>query len=65
MGTVKFFKMMKERGLIAPETSADVSVLVFAVQKAGNTRLVEGALVSYELASDGDGRLSAENLRFG
>jgi cold shock protein len=66
MGTVKFFNMTKGCGFFAPEGGGnDVFVHVSAVQKAGYTSFVEDARVSCELAPGRDGRMSAENLRFG
>jgi CspA family cold shock protein len=65
-GTVKWFNPARGYGFINPEDGGpDVFVHIRAVQKAGYSDLVEGARVSYDLVSDGSGKMSAENLRLG
>jgi CspA family cold shock protein len=65
VGTVKFFNTTKGYGFIEPEDGGkDVFVHISAVQKAGYTRLAEGARLSYEPVPGRDGRTCvAENLR--
>jgi cold shock protein len=66
MGTVKWFNPTKGYGFIKPENGGgDVFVHISAVEKAGYTKLVEGARVSYELVTGRSGKSSAENLRLG
>ena len=57
MGTVKWFNPTKGYGFIKPEGGGtDVFVHISAVEKAGYTNLVEGARVSYELATGRSGK---------
>jgi cold shock protein len=65
-GTVKWFDTAKGYGFINPEDGgSEVFVHIRAVHKAGYTDLVKGVRVSYDLMSDGSGKMSAENLRLG
>jgi len=62
-GTVKWFNATKGYGFIQPDSGGkDVFVHISAVEKAGFTRLAEGAKISYEIVSD-RGKESAGNLR--
>lgn len=66
MGVVKWFNTEKGYGFIQPdEGGKDVFVHISAVEKAGMSKLAEGARVSYELVPGRNGRSSAENLRLG
>ena len=50
MGTVKWFDPAKGYGFIKPDGGGrDVFVHISAFEKAGYTRLTEGARISYEL----------------
>lgn len=63
-GTVKWFNNKKGFGFIVPEAGGnDVFVHISAVEKSGMKALVEGQKVSYELAPDREGRMTAVNLK--
>jgi CspA family cold shock protein len=62
---VKWFNGQKGYGFIQPDTGGkDVFVHMSAVEKAGLSRLNEGAKVSFEVTAN-RGKESAENLRVG
>lgn len=62
-GTVKWFNPAKGFGFIEPEDgSSDAFVHISAVERAGLSQLNEGQKVSYELQTQQNGKLSAENL---
>ena len=66
IGTVKWFNPTKGYGFIAPDGGGnDIFVHISAVEKAGYTSLAEGVKVSYELATNRDGKQAAGNLRLG
>lgn len=63
-GTVKWFNNKKGFGFIVPsEGGQDVFVHISAVEKSGMKSLNEGQKVSYELAPDREGRMTAVNLK--
>lgn len=63
-GTVKWFNAQKGFGFIQPdEGGQDVFVHISAVERSGMGNPREGQKVSYDLASDRKGRMSATNLR--
>lgn len=63
-GTVKWFNSKKGFGFIVPdEGGQDVFVHISAVEKSGLTTLNEGQKVSYDLAPDRQGRMTAVNLK--
>ena len=63
-GTVKWFNAQKRFGFIQPEDgSKDVFVHISAVEQAGLRGLQEGQRVSFEIAKDRQGKMSAVNLR--
>ncbi len=63
-GTVKFFNEDKGFGFIQPENGGnDAFVHISAVQAAGMQTLEKDQRVSYELAEDRRGKMSATNLR--
>ncbi len=64
VGTVKFFNTDKGYGFIAPDgAGADAFVHISAVQEAGLGTLSQDQRVSYDLAEDRRGKMSAVNLR--
>ena len=64
IGTVKFFNDTKCFGFIQPEDgSPDAFVHISAVERAGMRSLSEGQRVSYDLAQDRPGKMSAANLK--
>jgi CspA family cold shock protein len=63
-GTVKFFNADKGYGFIAPEDGGnDAFVHITAVERAGMATLRQDQRVSYELAPDKRGKMSAVNLQ--
>ncbi len=63
-GTVKWFNHKKGFGFIVPsEGGPDVFVHISAIEKSGMKALEEGQSVSYELAPDREGRMTAVNLK--
>lgn len=63
-GTVKWFNAQKRFGFIQPEDgSKDVFVHISAVEQAGLRGLQEGQRVTFEIAQDRQGKMSAVNLR--
>jgi CspA family cold shock protein len=63
-GTVKFFNADKGYGFIAPEGGGnDAFVHISAVERAGMRTLNKDQRVSYELATDQRGKVSAVNLQ--
>ncbi len=62
-GTVKWFNTKKGFGFIVPdEGGQDVFVHISAVEKSGLKGLNEGQKISYDLAPDRQGRMTAVNL---
>lgn len=62
-GTVKWFNTKKGFGFIVPdEGGSDVFVHISAVEQSGLRGLDEGQKVSFELAPDRQGRMTAVNL---
>lgn len=62
-GTVKWFNADKGFGFIIPDKGGtDIFVHISAVQQAGLKLLLEGQKVSYELAPDRQGRMTAVNI---
>jgi CspA family cold shock protein len=60
MGTVKWFDPAKGYGFIKPDGGGkDVFVHISAFEKAGYTRLAEGAKISYELLTTRWGKTAA------
>ncbi len=63
-GTVKFFNATKGFGFITPDDGGkDAFVHISAVENAGLSGLAEGQKVSYDLANDRNGKVSATNLK--
>lgn len=63
-GTVKWFNNKKGFGFIVPDGGGtDVFVHISAVEKSGLRELAEGQKVSFELAPDRQGRMTAVNLK--
>ena len=63
-GTVKWFKITKGFGFIAPEGGKrDVFVHISALERAGLTGLRDDQKVTIDITSGHDGRESAENLQ--
>ena len=64
LGTVKFFDPKKGFGFIVPDGGGtDVFVHISAVEKSGMKGLNEGQKVTYELAPDRQGRMTAAELK--
>ena len=62
-GSVKFFNAMKGFGFLSREDGqADAFVHISAVERSGLQSLQEGQRVSFELARDRRGRVSADNI---
>lgn len=62
-GTVKWFNPTKGYGFIKPDDSDnDVFVHISAVERAGLNTLQDGQKITYELAEDRQGRVSADSL---
>ena len=62
-GTVKWFNTEKGFGFIQPaDGGKDVFVHISAVERAGISRLVDGAKVTFQIESGRDGRKSACDL---
>ena len=63
-GTVKWFNNKKGFGFIVPDGGGqDVFVHISAVEKSGMQALQEGQKVTYDLAPDREGRMTAVNLK--
>ena len=63
-GTVKWFNNKKGFGFIVPDGGGqDVFVHISAVEKSGLKGLNEQQKVSYDLAPDREGRMTAVNLK--
>lgn len=63
-GTVKWFNNKKGFGFIVPDTGgSDVFVHISAVEQSGMQGLDEGQKVTFELAPDRQGRMTAVNLK--
>jgi CspA family cold shock protein len=64
IGTVKFFDSTKGFGFIQPDDgSKDAFVHISAVERAGLSGLSENQRISYELAEERPGKMSAINLK--
>lgn len=62
--TVKWFNTQKGFGFLTPaDGGKDVFVHISAVEKSGLTGLKDGQSVSYDLAPDRDGRMTAVDIR--
>ena len=63
-GTVKWFNNKKGFGFIVPDAGGnDVFVHISAVERSGMQGLNEGQKVSFELAPDRQGRMTAVDLK--
>lgn len=63
-GTVKWFNNKKGFGFIVPDAGGnDVFVHISAVEKSGMQAINEGQKLSYELAPDRAGRMTAVDLK--
>lgn len=63
-GTVKWFNNKKGFGFIVPDGGGnDVFVHISAVEKSGMQAIKEGQKLSYELAPDRAGRMTAVDLK--
>lgn len=63
-GTVKWFNNKKGFGFIVPDAGGnDVFVHISAVEKSGLQAITEGQKLSYELAPDRAGRMTAVDLK--
>ncbi|GAA4746997.1 hypothetical protein GCM10023264_10860 [Sphingomonas daechungensis] len=66
IGTVKFFDTTKGFGFIQPDDgSRDAFVHISAVERAGMSGLCENQRISYDLAEERPGKMSAINLKVG
>ena len=64
IGTVKFFNFSKGFGFIQPDDGGkDAFVHISAVERAGMTGLSENQRISYDVAEERPGKLSAINLQ--
>jgi len=64
IGTVKFFDTTKGFGFIQPDDgSRDAFVHISAVERAGMSGLSENQRISYDLAEERPGKMSAINLK--
>jgi CspA family cold shock protein len=64
IGTVKFFNFSKGFGFIQPDDGGkDAFVHISAVERAGMTGLSENQRISYDVAEERPGKLSAVNLK--
>lgn len=64
IGTVKFFNFSKGFGFIQPDDGGkDAFVHISAVERAGMTGLSENQRISYDVAEERPGKLSAINLK--
>jgi CspA family cold shock protein len=63
-GTVKWFNNKKGFGFIVPDQGGnDVFVHISAVERSGMQGLNEGQKVTFELAPDRQGRMTAVDLK--
>lgn len=63
-GTVKWFNNKKGFGFIVPDAGgSDVFVHISAVEKSGMQAITDGQKLSYELAPDRAGRMTAVDLK--
>ena len=64
IGTVKFFDTTKGFGFIQPDDgNKDAFVHISAVERAGMRGLSENQRISYDLAEERPGKMSAINLK--
>lgn len=63
-GTVKWFNNKKGFGFIVPDAGgSDVFVHISAVERSGMQGLNEGQKVTFEMAPDRQGRMTAVDLK--
>ncbi len=63
-GTVKWFNTKKGFGFIVPDAGGpDVFVHISAIERSGLQGLDEGQKVTFELAPDRQGRMTAVDLK--
>jgi len=63
-GVVKWFNNTKGYGFIGPEEAGeDVFVHVTQIEKSGISNLAEGQRVTYELATNQNGKTSAVDIK--